>query len=106
MANEGTLFVRMFIAFFTLQLLAPVTSLIFRVIATRYLCVTGWAHQMRLRYRSAHGDAPGRLPAPRNALEALAAGRIAQVRPKKRLAMLRGLSAPARGQSGGVGGRQ
>ena len=74
MANERALFVRVFIASFTLQLLVLVTPLIISVITTRCLCVTGWAHWMRLfAARNAHGDAPGRLPAPRNTFEALAA---------------------------------
>ena len=47
-ANDGALFVRVFIASFTLPLLAPSHILIFRVITTGCPCVAGWAHRMGL----------------------------------------------------------
>ena len=50
--NERTLlFVRVFIASFTPQLLALVTSLIIQVITTRCLCVTGWAQRTQQAWR-------------------------------------------------------
>ena len=51
MAKDSALFVLMFIASFTLQLFTLITALIFRIITTRCLCVTVWAHRMRRAWR-------------------------------------------------------